>query len=208
MNLPELLSWVLTPAFTLWSSPVTWLEILACVLSLWMVERNIRVDPLGWPLAIAASLLYAVLFGSSKLYGEAALQFVFIAVAAWGWREWLRARGGTGRPLRVQRMPAALRWRVVIGTLLAWPLLGLLLARTSDSDVPFLDAAPTVASLAGQWLLARRYVENWPVWLAVNVFSLGLFAYKALWLTLLLYAVFAALSVLGWRTWQRRAALA
>jgi nicotinamide mononucleotide transporter len=52
-------------------------------------------------------------------------------------------------------------------------------------------------------LLGRKLVENWPVWLAVNVFSVGLFAYKALWLTALLYAVFAVLSVVGWRAWQR-----
>jgi nicotinamide mononucleotide transporter len=63
-----------------------------------------------------------------------------------------------------------------------------------------------VASVTGQWLLARKRVEAWAVWLAVNVFSVGLFAYKALWLTALLYAVFAVLSVAGWQAWRRLAA--
>jgi nicotinamide mononucleotide transporter len=68
--------------------------------------------------------------------------------------------------------------------------------------VPYLDALPTAGSVAGQFLLGRKLIENWLVWLAVNVFSVGLFAYKGLWLTALLYALFAALSVAGWRAWR------
>jgi nicotinamide mononucleotide transporter len=77
----------------------------------------------------------------------------------------------------------------------------LLLTHITDSDVPYLDALPTAGSLIGQWLLGRKWVENWPCWLLVNVISMGLFAYKQLWLTVILYAVFAMLSVLGWRQW-------
>ena len=85
----------------------------------------------------------------------------------------------------------------------AWPLLGWLLDRYTDSDVPYLDALPTVGSVAGQLLLGRKLVENWPVWLVVNVISLGLFAVKGLWLTVVLYALFALLSLVGWRAWHR-----
>ena len=74
----------LEPWFTLLGSPVTGLELLAFGLSLWMVERNLRVHPLAWPLAIASSLLYGVLFLHSRLYGEAGLQLIFVAAAGWG----------------------------------------------------------------------------------------------------------------------------
>jgi nicotinamide mononucleotide transporter len=195
---------LLAPAFTLWGSPATWLELLAFVLAIAMVLCNLRVNPLGWPLAMVSSLLYALLFADSRLYGEAGLQLFFIAIAAWGWWQWLRGRGDDGQALRVHRMTGAQRWRALIVTLAAWPLLALLLDHGTDSDVPWLDALPTVASVTGQLLLGRKLVENWPVWLAVNVFSVGLFAYKDLWLTALLYAVFAVLSVLGWRAWSRR----
>ena len=203
--MPAALEWaapVLAAAFTLWGSPVTWLEIAAFALSLWMVERNIRVDPIAWPLAIAASLLYALLFAANRLYGEATLQFFFIAVSAWGWHQWQRGRGDDGAALRVHRLSTATRWRIAALTLLAWPLLGLALQRGTDSDVPFLDALPTVGSVAGQLLLGRKLIENWPVWFAVNVVSVVLFAWKALWLTMLVYAVFALLSLLGWRAWR------
>lgn len=194
------------PAFAVWGAEVTWLEIVAFALSIWMVLCNLRVQVLAWPLAIASSALYGLLFAHSRLYGEAALQGVFIAFAFWGWRQWLHGTQDDGRALRVRWLGARGRWTLLALTLAAWPLLGLLLDRATDSDVPFFDALPTVASLAGQWLVARKYVDNWPVWLMVNVVSVGLFAWKGLWLTVLLYALFVALSAAGWRAWARRAA--
>jgi len=192
---------LLAPAFTAWGTAVTWLEIAAFVLSVWMVGCNMRVHPLGWPLAIASSLLYALLFADSRLYGEAGLQLFFVLVSFWGWRQWLAGRSPHGAALVVSRLSPRARTGVALAVLAAWPALGLLLRRATDSDVPFLDGLSTVGSIAGQFLLGRKYIENWPVWLAVNVFSVALFAFKALWLTVLLYALFAFLSVAGWRAW-------
>jgi nicotinamide mononucleotide transporter len=192
-------------AFQLWGSPVTWLEIVAFVLSLAMVLANLRVKPIAWPLAILSSLLYALLFADSKLYGEASLQIVFVVLAAWGWWQWLRGRDASGQALQVHGLSNRLRLWALACTLTAWPLLGALLHRFTDSDVPYLDALPTVASVTGQILLGRKLIDNWPVWLFVNVVSIGLFAYKGLWLTVVLYAVFAALSWVGWRAWRRLA---
>lgn len=194
----------LAPAFVLWGSPITWLEIVAVVLSIAMVWCNLRVDATAWPLAIVASALYGVLFAANRLYGEATLQLLFIVVACWGWWQWLRGRGGDGQALRVHVMSR--RQVVWVGglTLVAWPLLGALLRHHTDSDVPYLDALPTALSVAGQFLLGRKLIENWLAWLAVNVFSVGLFAFKGLWLTTALYALFALLSVVGWRAWRTR----
>jgi len=194
---------LLAPAFTLLQSPVTGLELVAFVLSLAMVACNFRVHPAAWPLAIASSLLYALLFERSKLYGEASLQIFFVVLALWGWWQWLRGTAADGGTLRVHWLSSRQRWQVAGATLAAWPLFGLLLQHATDSDVPYLDALPTVGSVAGQFLLGRKLVENWAVWLAVNVVSVGLFAVKGLWLTVLLYALFSLLSVLGWRAWAR-----
>lgn len=194
---------LLAAAFTLFGGPVTWLEIVAFVLALWMVWCNFRVAPLAWPLAIVSSLLYALLFAHSKLYGEASLQLVFVALAFWGWWQWLRGKGGDGGELRVRTLAPRRRWACAAATLAAWPLLGLLLNRITDSDVPYLDALPTVGSIAGQFLLGRKLIENWAVWFVVNVVSVPLFAYKGLWLTVILYVLFALLSLIGWRAWLR-----
>ena len=195
----------LAPAFTLWGGPVTWLEVLAFALAVAMVLANLRVNPVAWPLAIASSLLYALLFADSKLYGEASLQLFFVAVALWGWWQWLRGRGDDGAPLRVHTLDWRSRAAVAAATLAAWPLVALLLDHATDSDVPWLDALPTVASVTGQLLLGRKLVENWPVWLAVNLVSIALFAHKGLWLTVVLYAVFTVLSAVGWRAWRQLA---
>ena len=193
----------LAAAFTLFGSPVTWLEVAAFWIALAMVLANFRVHPVAWPLAIASSLLYALLFLDSRLYGEAALQLVFVAVALWGWWQWLRGTAADGAPLQVRRMSGRQRALVAAATLAAWPLLGAVLDRWTDSDVPYLDALPTVGSIAGQVLLGRKLQENWAVWVGVNVVSVALFATKGLWLTVVLYALFALLSVAGWRLWRR-----
>src|SRR5688572_17473751 len=97
-------------AFTLWGSPVTWLEIVAFVLAIAMVVCNIRVNPTGWPLAIASSLMYFLLFWNSKLYGDASLQIVFVVVAGWGWWQWLRGTQGDGTALKVRCLGIRGRW--------------------------------------------------------------------------------------------------
>ena len=195
----------LQPWFTLWGMPFSSLEGVACALSLAMVVLNFRVHPLAWPLAIASSLLYGVVFARYRLYGEAALQLVFVALSLWGWTQWLWGRDAQQAPLRVRSLSVAGRWQAFAAFALLWPALGLLLDRATDSDVPWWDALPTSGSLVGQWLLARKWVDNWPCWVAVNVASVALFAHKGLWLTVGLYAVFAVLSVWGWRTWAQLA---
>ena len=195
----------LASAFVLWGAPVTWLEIVAFALSVAMVVCNIRVNVVGWPLAIASSLLYLLLFWNSRLYGDASLQVFFALVAAWGWWQWLRGTDETGRALRVRALGARGRAGVLVAIAIAWPATALFLARFTDTDVPWWDAFPTAASVVGQWLLGRKYVENWPVWIVVDVVAAALFAYKGLWLTTILYLVFVAMATLGWQRWRAQA---
>jgi len=193
-------------AFTLWGSPVSWLEIVAFVLAIAMVVCNIRVNATGWPLAIISSLLYFALFWNSKLYGDAILQIFFAVVAGWGWWQWLRGTQADGSVLKVRSLSPPGRWLMLGVLVIAWPSMGFFLKHYTDTDVPWWDAFPTAASLIGQWLLGRKYIENWPAWIVVNVISVALFAYKGLWLTVLLYLVFIAMSFIGWRAWRRLAA--
>jgi nicotinamide mononucleotide transporter len=191
------------PAFTLWATPVSWLEAVAFVLAVVMVVLNMRVNPIAWPLAIISSLLYFVLFWSSRLYGDASLQIFFALLALLGWWQWLRGTQADGESLQVRTLPRQIAWKLLLALAVAWPLTGLFLKTFTNTDVPWWDAFPTAASVIGQWLLGRKYIENWLAWIVVNVVSVGLFAYKGLWLTVLLYSLFIAMSVIGWRAWQR-----
>lgn len=191
-------------AFSFAGAGVSWLEVAAFGLALAMVACNIRVNVLGWPLAIVSSLLYFLLFWKSRLYGDAGLQIFFAAIAGWGWWQWLRGTGAGGEALQVQRLGVGGRWIALAVLAAAWPATALFLRRFTDTDVPWWDAFPTAASVVGQWLLGRKYVENWPTWVVVNIVGVALFAYKGLWLTVLLYAVFVAMSFVGWRAWHGR----
>lgn len=193
-------------AFAVLGVGVTWLELVAFVLAIAMVLCNIRVNPVAWPLAIASSALYFLLFWQHRLYGDASLQILFVVVAGWGWWQWLNGREADGRALHVRHLDARGRWIALGAFAITWPAIGLFLKHWTDTDVPWWDAFPTAGSLVGQWLLGRKYVENWPAWLVVNSVAVTLFAFKGLWLTAILYALFVALSLLGWRAWSRLAA--
>jgi len=206
--------WV-APWWWVWGAPVSQLEAVAFVLGLWMVWGNFRVKVWAWPLAFASSALYGLLFVHAKLYGEAGLQVLFMVMAVWGGWQWLHGtlerNNGAGtahasEPLRVRAMTPRARWLAFAVVAVLWPVLGLVLDHLTDSDVPYWDALPTAGSVVGQYLLGRQWVDNWPCWLLVNLVSMGLFAYKGLWLTVVLYALFAALSVWGWRLWAAMAA--
>ncbi len=206
--MPEFLvalwQWLLGPAFFVWGAPTSWIELIAVVLALAMVGFNIRERHWGWPLAIVSSLLYVGVFSRSRLYGDAALQIFFAIVAFWGWLQWLRGHRADGSALRVARLTSRGAWAAVLACAVLWPGIALFLRHFTDTDVPWWDAFPTAVSLVGQYLLGRKYIENWLAWMAVNTVSVGLFAYKGLWLTTLLYTVFIALSVVGWQAWKRR----
>lgn len=195
---------LLTQAFTLWGSATSWLELLAFALSLIMVLCNMREIHWGWPLAIVSSLMYCALFWRHRLYGDASLQVFFAVVAFWGWWQWLRGHRGDGGVLAVARLPARGTIKTIAACVLLWPLIGIFLKNFTDTDVPWWDAFPTAVSLVGQFLLGRKYIENWLAWIVVNVVSVALFAYKGLWLTVALYTLFVALSVAGWRAWRRK----
>ncbi|HSW16082.1 MAG TPA: nicotinamide riboside transporter PnuC [Ramlibacter sp.] len=201
--MPEIL---FTTAFTLWGGPTSWIEIVAVVIALAMVGCNIREIHWGWPLAIVSSLLYCAVFWRTRLYGDAALQIFFVVVAGWGWFQWLRGVRGDGSALRVARLSRRGQALTVLACALLWPAAGYFLDRYTDTDVPWWDAFPTAVSVVGQFLLGRKYIENWAAWIAVNVVSVTLFAYKGLWLTVGLYAVFIVLSFVGWRAWRKQLA--
>ena len=198
---------MLEPALHFAGSSVSWLELWAFALALGGVVLTARVSPWGWPPTIVASALYGWLFFEHRLYGDAALQLFFIAVSAWGWRAWLRTTPadaswvGSG----VRSLDARVTRRLALALVACWAVLGALLARFTDTDVPWFDAAPTAGSVFAQVLLARKFVQAWALWIGVNLVAVALFAGKSLWLTALLYLIFVALSVAGWRRWRQLA---
>ncbi len=183
-------------------------ELAGFVLSLAMVYCNIKEIHWGWPLAILSSALYGLVFWNSQLYGEASLQVMFILTALWGWHQWRKGTQSvnpdvqTVSPLKISQLNSIELKQAAAATLLAWPVMAYFLNRYTDSDVAIWDALVTTLSLLGQYLLAKKKIENWWVWLVVNIITVGLMLVKSLWLTALLYVLFAILSYIGLKAWR------
>jgi len=178
------------------------LELISFALSVLTVALNIRQVHWAWLFSILSSGMYAAVFFNTRLYGDMGLQFVFILVSVWGWANWLRGDDAHER-LQVTRLNARGRWNSVGATLLAFAALAWFLKAYTDTDVPYADGFLTAGSLLGQILLSRKKLENWHVWIIVDVFYVGLYVYKGLMLTALLYAIFVIMAIMGLRAWSK-----
>lgn len=184
------------------------LEIAAAVLSAISVWLSVRQHIWSWPTAIVSVVMYAFVFLGARLYADMGLQVVYAVLSVYGWYEWLH--GGEDRTaLRVSR--TAPRTAGVLALVAAGGALGLgaLLRHRTDAALPFMDSFLSSTSLVAQWMMTRKKLENWLVWIFVDILYVGMFAFKALYVTAALYAVFLVLAVRGYVDWRRsmRAAL-
>ncbi|MGZ3184973.1 MAG: nicotinamide riboside transporter PnuC [Telluria sp.] len=178
------------------------LELAAFVLSVLTVVLTIRQNHWAWLFTILSSALYGGVFFDARLYGDMALQLVFIAAALWGWYQWLRGGPAEGS-LPVTRLSRAGLLAGAIGWAMGFLLLSMFLFHFTNTDVPHADGFLTAGSLLGQLLLARKKIENWHTWIVVDVLYVALYVYKQLMLTAILYAVFVLLAVQGLRVWRK-----
>ncbi|HET7609758.1 MAG TPA: nicotinamide riboside transporter PnuC [Gammaproteobacteria bacterium] len=180
---------------------MTWTETIGFALGAWCVWLIVKEHIWNWPVGIAQCAFYIVVFWRAGLYADALLQIVYIALGVLGWYWWLR--GGSARTaLRIERVPAIALLPLVAVTVVGTGLLSAVLARATNSTVPFWDALTTVLSLTAQFMLSRKWLENWYVWIAADVVYIGLYLYKGLLLTTALYAGFMALCVAGLLRWR------
>jgi nicotinamide mononucleotide transporter len=166
--------------------------------SVWLAVRQ---SPGNWPFGVANAVILFVLFFRHRLYGDMALQVLFAAICLLGWYRWLF--GGVGHsPLRVTRISraGALAYAAagVVATAVFTPYL-----RSINDASPLLDALTTVLSVEAQYLMTRKVIEHWLVWMVADVIYIWLYADRGLYVTGLLYVVFFAMCVAGWRDWRR-----
>jgi nicotinamide mononucleotide transporter len=181
---------------------MTWIELVAAVCGLLCVWLTVRQNVLCWPTGLVQVVLYIGVFYQARLYSDLLLHVVYVVMQVYGWYHWLY--GGRERSeLKVTTLATR--------SLLVWTLVGAVataawghsMATYTDAAAPYPDAFVAVASLIAQWLMARKRLESWFFWIAVDFVAIAVYLYKRLYITTGLYSVFLVLAVLGYFEWRR-----
>lgn len=181
---------------------MNWLESTAVVFGILSVWLNARQNVLGWPTGLVNVGLYTVIFYRGQLYALMGLQVVFFVISLYGWYQWLRG-GRQHEGVAVSRIPRPLAAALAVGSLVGGAALGWALDVHTGDQQPYVDAGVSVVSMVGQWMMARKYLETWWLWVGVNLVSVPLFLVRAEYPTALQYTVFLGLAVSGLVQWRR-----
>ncbi len=181
------------------SSPI---EIIAVVFGFITIALLVRRSIWNYPFGLVMVSLYAWIFYDAKLYSDMLLQPFFFVAQLLGWWWWLTKREDDGRVIVERMTPLEVP---VYGVIAAVCILavGTLMSRYTDASVPYWDATTSVLSVTAQILLARRKLENWLLWIVVDIIAVGVYIYKGLNPTAVLYAVFLCLAVIGFLSWRK-----
>lgn len=198
----------------------SWLDLLTTILGLAYIILEYRASVWLWAVGFAMQSLGIVLYYQKGLYADCGMEFYYLAMTVYGWWNWARRghrgarneeRGtrseerGTRREelLKIRHFPLRLALIWGIFTLVAWAALYLFLVTFTDSRVPVADSFTTALSFVGIWALARKYLEQWLIWIVVDVVTCGLYFYKEIPFKASLYGLYVVIAIAGYRKWKR-----
>lgn len=176
-------------------------EVVAVLLAITYLVLAIRQNSWCWVAAAISTLIYLFIMFEAQLYMESVLQLFYLAMAAYGWRQW-RSLDGQREVLQVNTWP--LRYHVfAITTVLTLVFVsGHLLTKYSNAALPHLDSLTTWGAIVATYMVARKILENWVYWFVIDTVSVGLFVNRGLFLTAMLFVVYLVLIVVGYRSWR------
>jgi len=185
---------------------LNWFESTAALLGLISIYFQIKQKIFYWPIAILMVSMYIVVFYKSGFYADMSLQFYYLGVSIYGWYFWIA--GNKQKQSNNNTVPvSSLNGKQILTALgfstLFFTIILIILKYFTDSEVPYGDAFTTALSFVATWLLARKILENWLFWLIVNVVSSGLYIYKELYATAVLFIILSILAVLGYVKWKK-----
>lgn len=180
-----------------------WIEIVGAILSLIYLYLSIKQKISLWIFGFLCSAMYVVVFYQSKFYADMTLQFYYLAVSVYGWINWKLGKQQTGHEIPVIR--TSKRMSVYLGLVIVFVfgLYYLVLVRFTDSPIPIGDSFTTALSVVATWMLARKMLENWLLWIIADSLLVGLFIYKGLFPTAILFIIYTLMAVLGYWQWKK-----
>lgn len=177
------------------------LEYIAVAGSIAYVVLAARANIWCWPFGFASSLLYLFIFANVRLFSDALLQAFYAAMAIYGWYSWRHPSAGENHSMPITR----LRWFghvmiVVGGIAIAFPLGAFW--EVFDASLPYIDAFTTAFSILATVMVARKILENWLYWIAIDLVGMGVYWYKDLFLTSMLFLVYSGIAIYGFFRWR------
>ena len=198
-----------------------WLDITTTILGLAYILLEVRASVWMWVVGFMMQSLGIVLYYQKGLYADCAMEFYYLTVTVYGWWRWVRkapqsssegdtidsedetieAPSGAIGGASITHFPRrlVLPWTLLI--LILWAVIYFLLVSFTNSNVPLADSFTTALSIVGIWALAHKYLEQWFIWIAVDVVTSILYFYKDIPFKASLYALYVVIAIIGWRKW-------
>lgn len=191
---------------SIWGQVTSWLEIAAMLTGIAGVWLTARQNILCFPIGIINVVLYAWLFFSPgiQLYADALLQCIYVFLLIYGWMQWSKQSNEIIVP---EKMGSKSAIRIILLGISATFLCGYFFDNYTDASYPWLDSSLTCMSLAAQWMVAKKFIENWIVWIVADIIYIPLFLVKQLPLTAILYGIFLILAIIGYMDWKNKLTL-
>jgi nicotinamide mononucleotide transporter len=180
-----------------------YIEVLGAILGLVYIFLLIRQNIFTWPVGLLTSALYIYVFFKTKFYADMALQVYYVGVSIYGWYYWMKGNPVKENELPVVHTPRKFWVPLMIISAVFFLFIAWILKNYTDSTIPFWDAFTTAFSLTATWMLARKYLETWLIWIVVDLVSTVLYAVKDLRATVILFAVYTGMAVVGYFQWRK-----
>jgi nicotinamide mononucleotide transporter len=182
------------------------LEKIAVVFGLANVYLTVRQNIWCWPIGAVMVSLYIYIFFHTKLYSDAGLNVFFLVMQFYGWYQWTRGPVEHARSLSAVKTLDTKGWALTIaGVLAGTAALGTAMHRYTDAALPYPDAFTTLLSVFAQFLMTRKVLENWTLWIVADIVYIGVYTSKSLYWTAGLYVIFLGLCIEGYREWTATA---
>lgn len=177
-------------------------ELFAFIFGLIAVYFNTQENVLGWPTGIIGVVLSGIVFFQAKLYSDLSLHVIYVILGFYGWYEWLYG-GKNKSELKVSTLSRSLLAALIVLGAIGTAGIGYFFDTYTDADLAYWDAFTTAYSLVGQYMLARKKIENWILWIIVDAVASGIYIYKELYLLALLYFLYLGLATYGYLNWKK-----
>lgn len=185
------------------------IEIIGTLVGIIYLWLEYRASIYLWVASIIMPAIYLYVYYNAGLYADFGINIYYLLIALYGWAAWrygfhlFGSKKKEEKELAITHTPKRVWGKLALTYIAAQCTITYILVNYTDSTVPWWDSFTTALSIVGMWMLARKYIEQWWVWLVVDAVSAWLYIYKGLYFTAVLYAVYAIISIFGYFKWRK-----